>query len=130
MTATIIPLPRVAAAPGRTDTDIPVLEPDPFMSLCPTCKDVRVQRGYTRRSLIRLLIRNHPIGAHCVICDQSWPLGANERAELERRLGIAENTTGRLAPYGPASLDGGTRRTARPMANESHVDPGRDTPDP
>jgi len=86
MTATIIPFARVAAASGRTNTDIPVLEPDPFMSLCPTCQDVRVQRGYTRRSLIRLLVGNHPIGAYCVICDHFWPISANERAELTRQL--------------------------------------------
>jgi hypothetical protein len=75
----------MAAASSSTKawahTDIP---PDSlrFMSTCPGCKDVRVQQGYGFRTLVRLLVDNLPIEAHCEVCKQSWPVTANERAEL------------------------------------------------
>jgi len=53
-----------------------------FMSTCPSCKDVRAQLGYGFRTLIRLLVNNQPIAAHCAVCKKSWPITANERAEL------------------------------------------------
>jgi hypothetical protein len=53
-----------------------------FMSMCPSCKDMRDQLGYGFRTLIRLLGNNQPIAAHCAVCKKSWPISPNERAEL------------------------------------------------
>ena len=58
----------------------------PFAAMCPKCKDVRFQRGYTPRSLFRLLGSNHAIEAYCVVCDQFWPISAKERRTLVERL--------------------------------------------
>jgi hypothetical protein len=68
-----------------TPTDL-MLESVPFMSACPKCRDVRYQQGYGERTLRRLLDRNHPIEAYCVVCSEFWPINANERSELARRL--------------------------------------------
>jgi hypothetical protein len=87
VTARIIRFSRVAAVPERASTDIPVLDPESFSSVCPMCKDARVQAAYTRRSLLRLLLRNRPIDAYCVICNQYWPISAQERARLAEDLG-------------------------------------------
>jgi|SRR5215831_2098419 len=85
MISTIIPFPGVAAA-GSTTIDTPVFEAVPFAATCPKCKDVRYQRGYTPRSLFRLLGRNHQIEAYCVVCDEFWPISAAERRALAERL--------------------------------------------
>jgi hypothetical protein len=87
VTARIIRFSRVAAVIGRASDDIPVLEPESFPSVCPTCKDARLQAGYTRRSLLRLLLRNRPIDAYCVICNQYWPISVQERVRLAEDLG-------------------------------------------
>ena len=87
MTARITRLSRVAAVTGRASTDMPVLEPESFCSVCPACQDARVQGGYTRTSLLRLLLRNRPIDAYCVMCNQYWPISAQERARLAENLG-------------------------------------------
>jgi hypothetical protein len=63
-----------------------MLESVPFMSACSKCKDLRYQQGYGERTLRRLLDRNHPIEAYCVVCGEFWPISANERSELARRL--------------------------------------------
>ena len=57
-----------------------------FMSTCPTCRDLRAQEGFGKRSVLRLLNRNQPIEAYCVVCDDFWEISANERAELAIRL--------------------------------------------
>jgi hypothetical protein len=69
----------------ETQTDL-MLESVPFMSACPKCKDLRHQQGYGERTLLRLLNRNHPIEAYCGVCGAFWPISANERSELARRL--------------------------------------------
>ena len=86
MTARIIQFPGVVGGTARTNTDIHELEAAPFTSVCPKCKDVRFQRGYTPRSLFRLLGGNHPIEAYCVVCDRFWPVSAQERYAIARRL--------------------------------------------
>ena len=57
-----------------------------FMSVCPKCKDVRRQEGFSSRSLLRLLQRNQLIEAYCVVCDELWPISVSERAALVRAL--------------------------------------------
>ena len=91
MISTIIQFPGVVAAAGSTTTDIPIFKAVPFTALCPKCKDVRYQRGYTPRSLFRLLGRNHVIEAYCVACDVFWPISAEERRALAERLVSARN---------------------------------------
>ena len=86
MTTRIIELPRNPPAPERTQNDIPVLAVAPFAATCPTCKDVRLQHGYTARSLSRLLGRHHAIEAFCVVCDEVWPISATDRHMLAERL--------------------------------------------
>ena len=89
MTARIIHLrggePTHLTQPHGTETDL-MLESVPFMSTCPKCKDLRYQQGFGDRTLRRLLSRNHPIEAYCVVCGEFWPISATERSELARRL--------------------------------------------
>jgi hypothetical protein len=70
----------------RTNTDSLLFDSVPFMSLCPKCKDVRSQLGYSLRALFRLLKGNHPVEAYCVICNEYWPISAQERVRLAERL--------------------------------------------
>jgi hypothetical protein len=53
-----------------------------FVSVCPTCKDARFQQGYDFRTVVRFLVESQPIEAHCAVCNEFWPITANERAEL------------------------------------------------
>ena len=57
-----------------------------FESVCPKCKDVRRQEGFSSRSLLRLLQRNQLIEAYCVVCDEFWPISVSERAALAKAL--------------------------------------------
>jgi hypothetical protein len=82
----IIEFPAGAATADRTDPRVAPIELTPFAAVCPKCKDVRCQRGYTPRSLFRLLGCNHPIQAYCVVCDEFWPISAKERRALIERL--------------------------------------------
>ena len=86
MISTIIQFPGAAAKARRATTDPPMFQAVPFAALCPKCQDVRYQRGYTPRSLCRFLGRDHPIEAHCVVCDEFWPISAAERRALAARL--------------------------------------------
>jgi hypothetical protein len=54
----------------------------PFMSPCPKCAQVRLQRGYDRGSLLRLLDEGYPVEAYCETCDEFWSVSAKERAAL------------------------------------------------
>ena len=71
---------------AATETDVFLLDSLRFMSLCPKCRDVRSQGGFGSRTLLRLLTRNHPIEAYCVVCDEFWEIHASERAALAQRL--------------------------------------------
>ena len=86
MPTAIIEFPTAAAAAVRTDAPVAPIELAPFAAVSPKCKDVRFQRGYTPRSLFRLLGCNHPIQAYCVVCDEFWPIGTKERRALTERL--------------------------------------------
>ena len=57
-----------------------------FVSVCLKCKGVRSQSGFGGRTLFRLLQRNQPIEAYCVVCDEFWPISVSERAALARGL--------------------------------------------
>ncbi len=54
----------------------------PFVSICPTCAQMRPQPGYDRNSLLRLLGGGYPLEAYCSICDEFWSISAKERATL------------------------------------------------
>ena len=54
----------------------------PFMSPCPKCTRVRLQRGFDRASLLRLFNQGYPIEAYCETCDEFWSVSAKERAAL------------------------------------------------
>jgi hypothetical protein len=70
----------------EVETDAGLFMSSSFVSVCPRCKDVRSQRGFGGRTLIRLLQHNQPIEAYCVVCDEFWPISASERAALARAL--------------------------------------------
>ena len=86
MTTATIRLPGSVVAADRTEARQAPIELAPFTAVCPKCKDVRFQRGYTPRSLFRLLGCNNPIEAYCVVCDEFWPISAQERRALVERL--------------------------------------------
>jgi hypothetical protein len=69
-----VPVDKTDDAPGSGKI--------PFMSPCPKCTQVRLQRGYNRNSLLRLLGHGYPIEAYCETCDEFWSISANERAAL------------------------------------------------
>ena len=54
----------------------------PFMSPCPRCAQVRLQRGYDRASLLRLFNGGYPVEAYCDTCDEFWSVSGKERAAL------------------------------------------------
>ena len=54
----------------------------PFMSPCPKCAQVRLQRGYDRATLLRLFNQGYPVEAYCETCDEFWSVSAKERAAL------------------------------------------------
>ena len=72
--------------PAQSAADTFLLDSFRFLSPCPKCKDVRSQGGFGSRTLLRLLIRNQPIEAYCVVCDEFWEIRASERATLAQRL--------------------------------------------
>jgi len=99
MLSTIIQFPAVVSAADSTTRDVPMFAAVPFTAMCPKCKDVRYQRGYTPRSLFRLLGRNHVIEAYCVVCDLLSQLVAVWRQQPEWLLNEATNKTPRpIAP--------------------------------
>jgi len=53
-----------------------------FVSTCPNCKDARFQRGCSFHTLVTFLVSNQPIEAYCAVCNEFWPISANDRAEL------------------------------------------------
>ena len=67
---------------GDETDDAPGRGKIPFMSLCPKCTQVRIQRGYDRKSLLRLLDQGYPVEAYCETCDEFWSISAKERAAL------------------------------------------------
>jgi hypothetical protein len=81
MTDKIIHLASSAVNPWA-HTDNTLLDSVVFMSTCPNCKVMCPQQNYGFRSLVRFLVSNHPIEAHCADCSVFWSITANERAEL------------------------------------------------
>jgi hypothetical protein len=53
-----------------------------FVSMCPNCKDARCQRGYSFRTLVTFLVSDQPVEAYCPVCNDFWPIDANERSAL------------------------------------------------
>ena len=87
MTAKVIRL-AFAERPALHDANRLFLESAAFSSMCPICQDRRSQLGYSARALVRLLNRNQPIEAHCVICSRSWPINGQERLRLAEELEV------------------------------------------
>jgi hypothetical protein len=58
----------------------------PFMAMCPTCKESRLQSGDCALTLWSLLKHQRPIETYCVICKQFWPITAQERVRLAREI--------------------------------------------
>jgi hypothetical protein len=61
-------------------------EPASFFSMCPACRQPRLQHGYTRVALITMLQCGDEIDAYCVMCDALWPISAQERLLLARAI--------------------------------------------
>ena len=59
----------------------------PFSSTCPKCSARRLQRGFSRATLDKLLTGGDPIEAYCASCDEFWAISAAERASLAAGLG-------------------------------------------
>lgn len=57
-----------------------------FTSTCPRCQREQHQGGFSRGSVQRLLEKGLPIEGYCLMCDQFWPVGAPERAELAKAV--------------------------------------------
>jgi len=75
------------SANGQLARYSPMNEPIPFMSRCPSCGERRLQDGYTRRALLRLLNTHGSIEAYCIVCDGFWPVSALERNGIVIGLG-------------------------------------------
>ena len=63
-----------------------------FMSTCPRCTREQPQHGFFRAALQRLLDSGYPVEAYCVMCDQFWPISAQERAAVARGLRAEKNS--------------------------------------
>ena len=87
------PLPRASRV-------TPMNNPVTFVSTCPACGHQRLQNGYTRRALVKLLETNHTIDAYCVTCDVLWPVSAPERVVIAKA--IAANHGDASPPAGNA----------------------------
>src|SRR6516225_7623723 len=85
MTAKIIRLPVAHRAPLPNRNSL-YCDSTPFMSMCPTCSEPRSQVGYSPWGLLKRLNDDRPIEAFCVICDQFWPITAQERVRLAEEL--------------------------------------------
>ena len=75
-------IPRKTYVPGNNGMKLQVRTKIPFLSLCPKCAQVRLQRGYDRASLLRLFDQGYPVEAYCETCDEFWSVSAKERAAL------------------------------------------------
>ena len=81
------------AAQSGESTGTPVVDVPDIVALSSTCpRCLRKQRqSFTRAALRRLLRAGYPTEGYCVMCDQFWPLGAQERRELARVAAIGDD---------------------------------------
>jgi len=63
-----------------------------FLSTCPRCTREQFQQGFSRAVVERLLDSGYPVEAYCAMCDQFWPISAQERAAVARRLGAEKDS--------------------------------------
>jgi hypothetical protein len=73
---------KMTYIPGNNGTKLHGRTKIPFMSPCPRCAQVRLQRGYDRASLLRLFNGGYPVEAYCDTCDEFWSVSGKERAAL------------------------------------------------
>jgi len=85
MTAKIIRLAIAGWAPWPKRDSL-FFDSAPFMSMCPTCSEPRIQLGYSPGGLLRRINGDRPIEACCVICNQFWPITAQERLRLAKEF--------------------------------------------
>jgi hypothetical protein len=78
-----------------------------FLSTCPSCGHPRLQAGYTRGLLRRLIDIDHVIEAYCLACDALWPISTQERAVLCKAVTPDQHETFVADEYVPR------RRSAR-----------------
>ena len=62
-----------------------------FISICPRCRREQLQTGFTRVELERLFNGGHPIEAHCVPCQEFWPISLEKRIELGEIVAATRN---------------------------------------
>ena len=86
MTAKVIHLAVARPASASSSNLSSFFDSAPFMSMCPTCNDSRAQVGYSPWGLLRRLNDDRPIEAFCVVCNQFWPITAQERGQLAEEL--------------------------------------------
>jgi len=53
-----------------------------FLSTCPRCGHERLQRGYTRRNLLKLLGSRRKIDGYCIVCNVCWEISESERRAI------------------------------------------------
>jgi len=68
--------PRAGFSPKRTQNRVL------FVATCRKCQRQVLQRGYSRVLLFAYLDVEHEIEAHCVVCDDFWPISAEERRAI------------------------------------------------
>jgi len=84
MTAKIIHL--AVSRPACSLNRVLLSDAAPFMSMCPTCNEPRLQMGYSPWGLHRRLNGDRPIEACCVTCHRLWPIALPERVALAKEL--------------------------------------------
>jgi hypothetical protein len=76
-----------------------------FASTCPTCGEARIQNGYTRGTLMRLLELHLPIAGCCLMCDKVWLIHGQERDRAAQAVAASLG-----AVPAPANLRAGSSR--------------------
>ena len=87
MTATTNRFPSAGRSRTRGADNPPVWNrpKTTFVSTCPNCGHGRLQHGYTRRTLVKLLSTRRKIDAYCNLCNVCWPISENERRMISQQ---------------------------------------------
>jgi hypothetical protein len=67
---------------ARRPDDLPLRNKIVFVSVCPKCGHPRLQHGYSRRILAKLLDMRRKIDAYCMDCNVCWPISESERRTI------------------------------------------------
>ena len=63
-----------------------------FVSTCPSCREHKLQYGYTRRALTSLIESRQIIDAYCLECDVVWPVTPEERTLIAGAITTGQNS--------------------------------------